>query len=337
MVVLCQCDSRQKQPSGAPLLFICDFTSRTKVRLLLSLLVILTFVSAFTISFASRGVSRASGPAAITYKGVASTVTRSAASKFVLRSTASPGVGRIRVTPVFHKQSASNATSAVGKNAPNVADSGGGNSAGNLLRNFNGLNSVDSFNVNGFILEPPDQGLCVGNLLGSKVTSEIINDVVAFYKPNGTLFGPLENLNVFFGEPATLNTSDPRCLYDPTTQSWFFSIVVYTNTLIPNHTDVLVLQPNLLTAVYQIDTTLPNNTAGGCPCFGDQPKLGIDKNNVYISVDQFGGPGLALETGRSVRSLEVTACGRRIHRQHSRVSQPFLGGNWDHCFAACDN
>jgi hypothetical protein len=279
-----------------------SFTSHTKVRILLSLLVILTIVSAFTISIVSRGSSHASGPAATTYKGVASTVIRSAASKFALHSTAQPSVGRTRVVPVFHKQSASNAASAVGKNAPHVADSGGGNGGSSLLRNFNGLNSVDSFNVNGFILEPPDQGLCVGSLLGSKVTTEIINDVVAFYRPNGTLFGPQENLNVFFGEPTALNTSDPRCLYDPTTQSWFFSVVVYTNTLFPNHTDLLVLQPNLFTAVYRIDTTLPNNTAGGCPCFGDQPKLGIDKNNVYISVDQFGSSA-SLETGADLFAL----------------------------------
>ena len=280
-----------------------SFTSHTKVRILLSLLVILTIVSAFTISIASRGSSHASGPAATTYKGVASTVIRSAASKFALHSTAQPSVGRTRVVPVFHKQSASNAASAVGKNAPNVADLGGGNGGSRLLRNFNGLNSVDSFNVNGFILEPPDQGLCVGSLLGSKVTTEIINDVVAFYRPNGTLFGPQESLNSFFGEPVTQNISDPRCYYDPTTHAWFFTVITYPNTLIPNHVDLLVLQPNLNSVVYHLDTTFVGNTAGQCPCFGDQPKLGIDKNNVYITVDQFGGPGQSLETGDTLFAL----------------------------------
>ena len=281
-----------------------SITSHTKVRILLSLLVILTIVSAFSISIASRESSHANGPAANTYTGAAHTVTRSSASKFALHTTAQPIANKSRVSPPLHqKHRASNAATAAGKGAPLVAASGNWKGSSNLLHNFNGLDSVDNFHVNGFILEPPDQGLCVGNLLGSKVTSEIINDVVAFYKPNGTLFGPEENLNVFFGEPATLNISDPRCIYDPTTQSWFFSVVVYTNTLLPNHTDLLVLQPNLFTAVYQIDTTLPNNTAGGCPCFGDQPKLGIDKNNVYTSVDQFGGPGQSLETGADLFAL----------------------------------
>jgi len=43
--------------------------------------------------------------------------------------------------------------------------------------------------------------------------------------------------------------------------------------------------------VYQIDTT-DNGTGGtpnhpGCPCFGDQPRLGLDANNIYISTDEF--------------------------------------------------
>ncbi len=65
-----------------------------------------------------------------------------------------------------------------------------------------------------------------------------------------------------------------------------------------------MLHPNLSASVYRIDTTFPNNTKGQCPCFGDQPKLGIDKNNVYISVDQFGGaPNFLPETGADLIAL----------------------------------
>ncbi|HEV2659140.1 MAG TPA: hypothetical protein VGU68_00960, partial [Ktedonobacteraceae bacterium] len=172
-----------------------------------------------------------------------------------------------------------------------------------LLHNFHGLNSVDNFNANGFILEPPDQGLCVGYLGNKKVVNEIINDVTAFYTPNGTLVSPKISLNAFFSEPASLNISDPRCYYDTTTQAWFFSSLVYPGTLNPNHIDILVVNKNLTSAVYQFDTTLPNDTAGQCPCFGDQPKLGIDKHNVYITVDQFGGPGQGLETGDTLFAI----------------------------------
>ncbi len=174
--------------------------------------------------------------------------------------------------------------------------------ASTVLHNFNGLNSVDSFNVNGFILEPPDQGLCTGFLAGTKVVGEIINDVIAFYTPGGALVSSKENLNTFFAEPPSELVSDPRCYFDPNTNAWFFTVLAYTPTLFPNHVDVAVLHTNLTEFVVRVDTTFASNVAGGCPCFGDQPKLGIDENNVYISVDQFNST-TTLETGADLIAL----------------------------------
>jgi hypothetical protein len=196
-------------------------------------------------------------------------------------------------------------TSSPQQSTPHGADVGLARSAPALAHNFTGLNNVDQFNANGFVLEPPDQGLCAGKLHGSSVVVEIINDVVGFYKPNGTLVGSVENLNTFFGENPALNVSDPRCLFDSTNNTWFFTVVIYTNDLFTdNHTDVLVLNGGSgAKAVYAIDTRFPTDTGGGCPCFGDQPKLGIDENNVYVAVDQFNSPSGALETGDSLIAL----------------------------------
>lgn len=281
------------------------FSSHAKSRIILSLVAILMIVSAFTAAIVARGtpVSHASGPAVVTYAGQHQTVSLGAATQISMNTSSHvSSVGRVRVTPLIRRSnSAATPAPAAQSSLPAVTDAGFTSSK--LLHNFSGLNSVDNFNANGFILEPPDQGLCVGFLLGTKVESEIINDVVAFYRPNGTLFSGKENLNVFFSEPADLNISDPRCYYDVTTGTWFFTVVVYTNSLLPNHTDLLVLHPNLKTAVYQFDTVLANDTAGQCPCFGDQPKLGIDKNNVYITVDQFGAPDLSLETGDTLFAI----------------------------------
>ena len=201
-------------------------------------------------------------------------------------------------------------TSSALQSGPQGEDAGLSNNNPKLASNFTGLNSVDQLNayggsVNGFVLEPPDQGLCAGTLFGSSVVFEIINDVAAVYAPNGTLLlGPVD-LNTFFGESPALNVSDPRCVYDSTTQTWFFSAVIYTNDLFTdNHTDVLVLNGgNGSTAVYPIDTVLASNSAGQCPCFGDQPKIGIDQNNIYISVDQFNSPATIDETGADVFAL----------------------------------
>jgi hypothetical protein len=280
-------------------------SSYARLRNFLSLMAIVAIVSAFAVSMASSGAAQASGPAVSTFAGRHLTTTSAAHGQLSLGAKAQAqtnGKLKVRMTPIFKKSSA-NAVHATAVNgaAPHTANTGTGE--GKLLQNFKGLNSVDNFNANGFILEPPDQGLCVGFLGKTKVVNEIINDVTAFYTPNGTLVSKKIDLNTFFGEDPALNISDPRCLYDTTTQAWFFSVVVYTNTLFPNHSDLLVLNKNLQVAVYHFDTTLPSNTAGQCPCFGDQPKLGIDKNNVYISVDQFGGPGASLETGADLFAI----------------------------------
>src|ERR1700694_4478629 len=65
--------------------------------------------------------------------------------------------------------------------APHVAGSQNSSST-RVLHNFNGVSVVDSANVNGFDVEPPDQGLCVGN--GFVV--EPVNLALTIYHRNGT-------------------------------------------------------------------------------------------------------------------------------------------------------
>src|SRR5436309_4138016 len=91
-----------------------------------------------------------------------------------------------------------------------------------VLSTFNGLNHRDQRLANGarqFSLEPPDQGLCVGN----GVEMEIINDVMRVYAPNGAPLKGVEDLNTFFGFPAAFVrpngpfgpfVTDPSCYYD---------------------------------------------------------------------------------------------------------------------------
>src|SRR5258708_1472762 len=78
-----------------------------------------------------------------------------------------------------------------------------------VLSSFDGLNHRQSRLANGgrqFSLEPPDQGLCVGN--GFQM--EIINDVLRVYQANGTPFGGAEDLNTFFRYgPAVLPATPP--------------------------------------------------------------------------------------------------------------------------------
>jgi len=160
---------------------------------------------------------------------------------------------------------------------------------GSLLHNFDALKSLDNQNINGFQLEPPDQGLCVGN----GFAMEAINIVGAVYRPDGRiLIGPF-GLQAFFGEtPGITGTfvSDPRCYFDPSTNTWFATILAETTQSFPptTHVDLAVNpsgDPTTPWTIYRIDTT--DLGAPGCPCLPDQPIFGIDQFNVYITTNEF--------------------------------------------------
>ena len=170
--------------------------------------------------------------------------------------------------------------------------------AGALLTNFDGVGSRDSGVSNfGAEFEPPDQGLCVGN--GFVV--EPVNSAYSIYRTNGhRVAGPF-NVNVLFNEGLTEFTSDPRCYYEPSTHTWY-AIILFISTVdgqgqvFTDHarTDIAVNtsgDPTTPWTVYHLDATddgtngTPNHP--GCPCFGDQPRLGIDQQNLYISTDEF--------------------------------------------------
>jgi len=92
-----------------------------------------------------------------------------------------------------------------------------------VLYNFNGLSNFDNGTLTGFIFEPPDQALCVGNLLGKKTVIEGVNVTLGFYDPNGTLQGEDDFFSFF--QDNDLIVSDPRCVYDKTDDAFFITVV----------------------------------------------------------------------------------------------------------------
>jgi hypothetical protein len=167
---------------------------------------------------------------------------------------------------------------------------------GHLLQNFNGVSSLDSEVTNfGAEFEPPDQGLCVGN--GFVV--EPVNSAFTIYRTDGSVaLGPF-NVNVLFDEGLTQFTSDPRCYFDKSTNTWV-AIILFIGTdssgnfINEARTDIAVNQsgdPTRPWTVYHLEANddgtggMPSHT--GCPCLGDQPLLGIDQENFYISTNEF--------------------------------------------------
>jgi hypothetical protein len=160
-----------------------------------------------------------------------------------------------------------------------------------ILRNFDGVSSLDSGVTNfGAEFEPPDQGLCVGN--GFVV--EPVNSAFTIYRRNGSAVAGPFNVNVLFNEGLAEFTSDPRCYFDKSTHTWFAIILFISADNTEARTDIAVNSsgdPTTPWTVYHLDAT-DDGTSGtpvhvGCPCFGDQPLLGIDRENIYIATNEF--------------------------------------------------
>jgi hypothetical protein len=156
------------------------------------------------------------------------------------------------------------------------------------LVNFNGVSSRNSqFTNYEQTFEPPDQGLCEGN----GFVLEAVNSAYRIYSTTGkSLRGPF-NINDLFNVGGKEFTSDPRCWFDPSTQTWFASILFINDTSTASAQLIAVRHapdPLGLWTEYSIDTTDAGAPSGdGCPCFADQPRIGIDQTNLYITADEF--------------------------------------------------
>src|SRR3954468_5921333 len=189
-------------------------------------------------------------------------------------------------------------------------------------QSFEGLSMWDQRTLNGFYLEPPDQGMCASTdarVGGGGRVLEAVNDVVAVYNTSGTTLKE-QTLNQFFGYPDVLaggpELTDPSCYYDEETGAWV--VVVVTLELAPdtgnftgeNHLDINVSNPanhdpsTTTWKRYTIDTTdngnhgSPNHGCGLDPnpragesmpdaCIGDYPHIGADRYGFYITTNEY--------------------------------------------------
>ncbi len=180
-----------------------------------------------------------------------------------------------------------------------------------LEKSFNGITQREhrlANNGNQFSVEPPDQGLCVGE----SFVMESVNDALRVYDTSGHPLTTVTALNAFYGYPPAIvrgNPSvfgpfltDPSCYYDKPTKRWF-QVVLTLDTLPStggftgtNHLDLAVSKtsdPTGAWTIYRIPVQ-DNGTQGtpnhGCSngfCFGDYPHIGADKNGFYITTNEY--------------------------------------------------
>jgi hypothetical protein len=177
---------------------------------------------------------------------------------------------------------------------------------------FEGLNHFNQRFANGgnqFSVEPPDQGLCVGN----GFVLETVNDVLRVYHTDGTPATGVVDLNTFYGYPPAIvrttspiqrgpDITDPSCIYDSVIGRFIHLVVTLDRVSLtnpnlagPNHLDIAVSDTGdptgswtIYTLPVQNDGTqgTPNHHCNG-PCLGDYPHIGYDANAIYLTTNEF--------------------------------------------------
>ena len=190
------------------------------------------------------------------------------------------------------------------------------NGSEGLNRSWLGLDGFDQRYANGgnqFSVEPPDQGLCVGN----NYVVEAVNDVVRVYRTNGSAATAVSDLNSFYGYPAQIDrttgltgpfVTDPTCIYDHGSGRFFLVVLTLevdpeTGAFLgPNHLDLAVSRTSDPTGRWDIyrlpvqdDGTQGTPKHTDCPCIGDYPHIGSDAHAVFLTTNEYpftDAPGL---------------------------------------------
>jgi hypothetical protein len=155
------------------------------------------------------------------------------------------------------------------------------------ISGFTGVYEGNNVTANGYELEPPDQGLAVYN----NVAVEIVNNVLRVFKAtNGApLTPPIATTTLFNLDPNVYNVSDPQVFFDPISQRWFLTEVVYNATA--NAFAIAVSQtsdPLGSYWVYLVDAYSSQLAACGLQdCFPDYPKDGYNADAFFITADLF--------------------------------------------------
>jgi hypothetical protein len=307
------------------------FSARSKVGVLLSLVTILTLVSAFAVAIVSRGSA--------THASTGNTPQVSQLQTFTTRSITAPGSTGIRnpatLSPVKNlpTRNMGTRTSVRPSQASSRVNSASASSSltdqvpGSVLHKFSGLSNLDNAKLNPFTVEPPDQGICAGYLkdqaTGQNIPMEyeMVNDVIAIYLPNGNLVVE-QSLQTFFGEANFSNSSsllvgDPRCHFDSLTHTFFFSVtVIGQDQFLPpsslSHIDLAAIDANTQTGIeILVDTTDTANS--NCPCYADYPTFGLDNNAVYVAYNEFPITGSA---GFQAAHLFVFSKNQLVNQAH---------------------
>ena len=153
-----------------------------------------------------------------------------------------------------------------------------------IIDGFTGIVTGDNARVNGFELEPPDQGLAVHD----NVVAEINNLLVQFFKSDGTpLTNPIAASAFFLADDAFL--TDTQAFFDSRSQRWFFDIVVSQGSFQGFGLAVSKTSDPLGEYFIYHIRAFSDDLSGcsGVDCFPDYPKAGYNADAFFITADLF--------------------------------------------------
>jgi hypothetical protein len=276
------------------------FSLRKKMAFPLIVMAMVALVAASFVTSFSTGTAHAATatPAdqSVVFQGTPGTVTLLTAGPGL--PTNGPALGNTADSDMDALTDAPPLDATAQTSAPTSTDitvnKGNGSHAEGVQHNFVGLTDPTQAAGNNGVgrseLTPPDQGLCTGfdpGVLGQAVVFEPINSALRETSvdgqalPGNPLLGNKDVGFSKFWEPNAF--SDPRCFFLPESQTFIFTVIGAVQSgpdLGGTTTDIAVFNRKGF-AVYQIDTTF------GGKFFGDQPHVGYDSNNLYITTDAF--------------------------------------------------
>ncbi|HME25057.1 MAG TPA: PEP-CTERM sorting domain-containing protein [Acetobacteraceae bacterium] len=180
---------------------------------------------------------------------------------------------------------------------PSLAQESGG--GGEIARQYQGAACSSPCK-----LTPPDMGASVG----PNEVVQMLNGSFTVYSRGGTVLSQTTDSSFWnsAGAPSTLytNLSDPRIIYDPTTQRWFASEISIGGGTGTSANQILVAVSKNYDPTQGFKSVYFNSSPG---TFGDFPTLGVTPDSVVIDTNNFpgvpSGEGLGNANGVSIFSL----------------------------------
>ncbi|HEV2302030.1 MAG TPA: hypothetical protein VGR91_10720, partial [Stellaceae bacterium] len=207
------------------------------------------------------------------------------------------------------------------------------------LGTFTGITDGVDAQTDGYELEPPDQGLAVGQ----GVIFEINNNTLQLFRTNGRPLTLPVFTATFFNVNPDFNQvilSDPHVLYDPSSRRWFVDELVYSLDGSFSGFAIAVSQTSDPAGAYNLyQARAFSDDLGGCgstDCLADFPQVGYDANAYFIASDLFDFtssnfvatglyvfPKLRLERGASIRYLRFTSDDFVMQPSVPALGEPF--------------